>query len=121
MMLKLLRDQQALCFLEKGEVSECMQGDPSLFDTANIDIQGESGGECSFALCGPATKNFIYSLDGQYIQAERRPHGTKYYLETTAQAGSGSSNQIICENEDSKDWCKIIGFKQNTDGLYVQP
>ncbi len=122
MMLKSLRDQQALCFLERGMKNECMQGNPSLFDTANVEIQGEVAENCHFAAqCGPATKNFIYGLDGQYILAERRPTNTRYVLETTADSRVSDYNKIKCYNQDdSKDWCKAIGFKQDSNGNYIQ-
>lgn len=114
--LKALRDQQALCFLEKDrESSSCMQGsdDDNLFTNMNIEIKGTETPMCDIATtAGPATKNFEYWLDGQYIDAVRRPCET-YILETTAYQGNDgydSVNNIVCYNmSDEKDWCKMFG------------
>lgn len=114
--LKALRDQQALCFLEKGsESSSCMQGvdDDNLFTNMHIEIKGNETPMCDYGTtAGPATKNFEYWADGQYISAMRRPCN-KYTLETTAYQGSfedGEVNNIVCFNDtNEKDWCKMFG------------
>lgn len=122
-MLKTLREQQALCFLSHGEVPECMQGNEggdNLFSMADITLHGETNSDCVAPVCGPASKNFVYALDGQYIYANRR--GDKYYLETTALSGSDCFNKICCYNmDDSTNWCKIIGFTKPEGDLYLQP
>ena len=124
MMLKTLREQQAVCMLSHGEDGTCWQGNDAgdnLFTVADVELKGEVSSACEEPLCGPATKNFSYYLDGQYIGAERRPEYTKYYLETTALSGSRAFNRIICSNSDnSKDYCKMIGFKKDGN-TYVQP
>lgn len=113
--LKALRDQQALCLLEKGESDSCMQGpdDDNLFTNMNIEIKGTETPMCDYGTtAGPATKNFEYWLDGQYIYAIRRPCD-KYTLETTAYQSRYEGievNNIVCYNDtDEKDWCKMFG------------
>ncbi|WP_428056449.1 pilin [Candidatus Avelusimicrobium alvi] len=126
MMLKTLREQQAVCMLSHGDDGTCGQGNgagDNLFTVADVELKGEVSSACEEPLCGPATKNFSYYLDGQYIGAERRPEYTKYALETTAlfQNTEKAFNRIICFNSDnSKDYCKMIGFKKDGN-TYVQP
>ena len=125
--LKYLKDQQAVCFMERGQGEpECMQGygdDGCLFTTT-----GFSGGapdpDCYESYCGPTTKNFSYSLDGQFIIAERRPIDTKYQLLTTAWQAEDEDNRIRCYNKDEQtNWCVAIGFTKKQDGSssYLQP
>ena len=119
--LKNLRDQQALCFLEKGQdADECKQGEDNLFTYANI-LDGDPDPDCTDAACGPATKNFSYYLDGEFIGANRRPVDTKYRLETTAL--EGNDHRICCLSfDDTKNYCKIIGFTQQRDQwCWLQP
>ena len=106
--LKDLRDKQALCFLEKGAVDyHCSQD--GLFEYADF-LEGETDPDCEDTFCGPATKDFVYSGDGWDIYASRLPYGTKYYLEVTGYPGS--NNNITCTNEsDTKNYCKIIGLE----------
>lgn len=123
--LKSLREQQALCFLEKGEVSECMQGadeENNLFSFASVSISGEVNADCDYPRCGPSTENFDYALDGEYIVAERRPGGSKYYLQTSALPAVTVYNRISCTDYDDEDsWCKKIGFTKKEGGEYFQP
>ena len=123
--LKSLRDQQALCYLETGEQTgsgPCAQQAPgmNLFSTANV-IEGDPDPDCDDAVCGPATKDFSYYLDGQFIGANRRPVNTKYRLETTA--FEGNDHRICCLSyDDTKNYCKIIGFTQQRDQwCWLQP
>ena len=123
--LKNLRDQQTLCYLEKGNASyieECSQGDGednNLFTYANF--EGDSDSDCDDPTCGPATKDFSYYLDGEYIGVRRRPIDTKYKLETTGLTGS-YDNRIYCSNySDIKNYCKIIGFTKEENGYLFQP
>ena len=117
MTLKALRDQQAFCFLEHPDGDGCTQGDEgnNLFSSANIALQSTHSPMCDYGTtAGPATKNFEYWADGQYIMAIRRPCN-KYTLSTTAYQSNyedASVNNIVCGNESeaSKDWCKILGF-----------
>ena len=113
--LKALRDQQSLCFLEHTDAGECMQGpeNNNLFTNIAIEIQGTETPMCDYGtMAGPATKNFEYWADGQYIVAIRRPCN-KYELGTTGfPEETEYFNNIACFNEDDaeKDWCKIIGL-----------
>ena len=114
--LKALRDAQTACFLERsyGDPA-CTQGDNddnNLFDYVDLNI-GDQTQMCDYGTtAGPANKNFEYWLDGQYIMAIRRPCD-KYTLETTAYQSNyedQSVNNITCSNDDTKDWCKILGL-----------
>ena len=124
--LKSLQQQQALCYLEKGPsgyIEECSQGDGEgndLFTYANI-LEGDPDEDCEDPNCGPATKDFSYYLDGQFIGANRRPVYTKYRLETTAL--EGNDHRICCLSyDDTKNYCKIIGFTQQRDQwCWLQP
>ena len=74
--LKAMRDQQALCLLEHADTGECGQGyeDNNLFTNMSIEIQGTETPMCDYGTtAGPATKNFEYWADGEYIVAIRRP------------------------------------------------
>ena len=121
--LKSLRDQQELCFLEQGEVVSCMQGDENdnLFTNATITIPGGVEEGCQDEICGASTKDFTYSLSGDGIYANRKPYGTKYYLETTAVAGRNYSNRILCYNEGSENWCSKAGFTKKEGNYYIKP
>ena len=126
MNLKSLRDQQSVCLLADPGSSACMQGDDNanLFSVSGTVLQGDPSPDCDEPRCGPATKNFSYYLDGQYIGATRRPEGTKYVLETTAYDNGNERllNRIGCSNYDeSTNWCIAIGFTQKEGGLYFQP
>lgn len=110
-MLKALRDQQSLCLLEHTGESDCIQGpeDNNLFTNIAIEIQGTETPMCDYGTtAGPATKNFEYWADGEYIEAIRRPCN-KYTLEMNPYK---SINFIECYNNsnDGKDWCKMLGF-----------
>ncbi len=125
--LKSLKDQQALCFLEKGpDAGECMQGTigdgKNIFTYADM-LEGESDPDCDDAICGPATDNFSYGLDGEFIFARRRPIYTKYVLTTTMDESNDTwYNKIFCDNHsDTKNYCKIIGFTKEYNGSWVQP
>ena len=117
--LKALRDQQALCLLENGDSGDisCMQGDENnnLFTNIDIEIKGTETPMCDYGTtAGPATKNFEYWADGQYIEAIRRPCD-KYILETTSYQSNyedNSVNNIVCYNDsDEKDWCKNLAVR----------
>ena len=123
--LKSLRDQQAMCYLEKGEDSfECEQGDGenNLFTYANI-LSGDSDPDCDI-VCGPATKDFSYEIDSAYFYAERKPVYTKYTIETTASEMYPYQNMFVCFNASDENYCKMIGFteqRQDCVGCWFQP
>ena len=128
LILKSLRDQQALCYLEKGDPgygSECDQGDGNgnnLFTYSQVldSINGPADPECFDFLCGPTSKDFSYSIDGTDIYANRLPFDTKYGLVISASSYS-NSNKLSCYNNDSKNYCKIIGFtKEGENGFWYQ-
>ena len=122
-MLKTLREQQALCLLEAGGWADyCGGGEDNLFNSSSVELKGNPAEECDDPVCGPATKDFSYGLDGQYIIATRRPGG-KYSLETTAFDNGNEIvlNRVSCNNADeSTDYCKMIGFKKEWN-VYFQP
>ena len=123
--LKSLRDQQALCYLEKGEdASECQSSggeEENIFTYANI-LEINSDPECEDPLCGYATNDFTYAGDADAIYANRRPYGTKYYLTTSAYQGRPYANRITCSNEsDTRNYCKMIGFTKAEDDYWLQP
>lgn len=114
--LKTLRDQQALLLLN-GEDSDISWGqgeeNNNLFTNIDVEIKGTKTPMCDYGTtAGPATKNFEYWADGQYILAIRRPCN-KYTLETTAYQSNykdNSVNNIVCYNDtNEKDWCKMFG------------
>ena len=122
--LKILRDQQAFCFLEHGiEDGRCAQGggESNLFTTAEVNITGAPDPDCNYDTCGPSTNNFAFFLDGQYILASRKPFETKYELETTAYPGSVDTNKISCINDGSTNYCKDLGFMEVEEGLWLLP
>ncbi len=125
LILKSLRDQQAVCYLEKGEghcdcESGCGEGD-NLFTYANM-FEIYADPECEDPVCGYATKDFTYSIDGDVFYANRRTYGTKYYLSTSADKNSYAYNKFVCSNEsDTKNYCKIIGFTKEENGNWYQP
>ena len=121
--LKSLQQQQALCYLEKGEGNcECENScgeDDNIFTYANI-LEINSDPECEDPICGYATKDFTYGTDSSYFYANRRTYGTKYYLSATAR--QDEENRISCTNEsDSKNYCKIIGFTKQEGNHWFQP
>ena len=125
LILKSLRDQQALCYLEKGEGDcACETGcgeEDNLFTYANM-FEIYADPECEDAVCGYATKDFTYSLDGENIYANRRTYGTKYCLFTTADKSANDYDKFICDNEsDTKNYCKMIGFTKEENGNWYQP
>ena len=123
LILKSLRDQQAMCILEKGVDSSLCSGysdEENLFVYANI-FEIINDPECEDAVCGYATKDFTYSVDGSDLYANRRTYGTKYFLYTTAYNGN-HYNKFVCHNEsDTKNYCKIIGFTKEENGQWYQP
>ena len=124
-MLKALRDRQALCLLENGEDNLCFEGRDG-YNLFSVDsgLPSTTDPECGEPLCGPATENFTYYLDGQYIGVYRRPMYTKYELLTTALAQEGENmlNRLACYNyDDATNWCIAIGFTKLEDGYYYQP
>ena len=126
LVLKSLRDQQALCYLEKGEGNcDCETGcgeDDNLFTYANI-FEIYADPECEDSVCGYATKDFTYSEDGSELYANRRTYGTKYYLFTSANKNVDYAyNKFVCYNEsDTKNYCKMIGFTKEEEGRWYQP
>ena len=126
--LKTLHDQQAFCFLEHGmESGTCTQGDldgNNLFTAdVQINVHGDPESDCWNSVCGPTTNDFSYELDGEFIYAVRKPINTKYYLETTAHPESegDTKDRIGCVNQDeSKNWCNIIGFTKAEGSYYFQ-
>ena len=125
-MLTNLRHQQELCFLEMGQDTwSCgeLNEDDNLFTYANITIPGGEDEDCGDAVCGPSTRDFTYTVDGQFIQAYRKPIYTKYYLMTTALPDETSSDRIVCYNSEGTDenWCAKIGFTQEAGAGYVKP
>ncbi len=126
MNLKSLREQQAVCLLASPGSSSCMQGDANnnLFTSSSVSLTGEANPNCDEPVCGPATKDFSYYLDGQYIGADRKPVGTKYALETTAYDNGNENllNRIGCYNQDdTTNWCIAIGFTSKEGNTYFQP
>ena len=125
--LKILRDQQALCFLEHGiDDNRCEQGDGenNLFTMADVklNITGAPDPDCGSPFCGPTSNDFSYELDGNLIYANRRPLGTKYSLHTTGAPDADTGSKILCSNENSdKNWCGIIGFTKEFYWDYIQP
>ena len=123
--LKSLRDHQALCYTQKGEdADECNAWDSNenIFTYANI-LEINADPECDDTVCGYATNDFTYGGGAYDIYANRRTYGTKYYLETTAHPEYFSYNRITCTNESStKNYCKMIGFtKEGENGNWFQP
>lgn len=112
--LKTLRDQQALCRLAQEDETHCWQGENNnnLFTNINIEIKGTETPMCDYGTTvGPATKNFEYWADAEYILAIRRPCD-KYHFETTSYQGDGyiSGNTVVCYNDtNEKNWCKMFG------------
>ena len=123
--LKILRDQQALCFLEHGIDDPCIAGDGenNLFTMADVklNITGAPDPDCESVLCGPTSNDFSYELDGQNISAFRRPISAMYYFSTTALPGGDDTNRIICFNNTDKNWCNIVGFTKAEKNFYIQP
>ena len=124
-LLKSLRDQQSICLLEAGGWADsCGRGgEDNLFNFSSVELKGNPAEECDDPVCGSATKDFSYELDGQYIMADRRPSGSKYTLETTAYDNGNeiSLNRVSCHNHgDSINYCKMIGFKKEGN-VYFQP
>ena len=111
--LKSYRDQQAICYLEKGQGNcACEQGcveNDNIFTYANV-LESLPDPNCSDPACGPATKDFSFQSDSETITAYRRPVGTKYYLFTTARADVPNYNRFCCINDADENWCKAIGF-----------
>ena len=111
--LKSYRDQQALCYLEKGQGNcACGSGcgeDENIFTYANI-LEVNSD-DCDAGVC-PTTKDFKYDSDfPTEIYANRLPRGTKYFLFTSANKESDDYNKFFCMNEtNTKNYCKMIGF-----------
>ena len=115
--LKSLKEQEALCLLDKGGTDDeylCTTGedDENIFTYADI-ISGGTDPDCMDARCGPATKDFVYYTDGD-ICVERRPYGTKYYL-------CAYDEGFVCVNVLSKNYCKILGFTKQVGGRWYRP
>lgn len=126
--LKSLRDYQALCFTQYGHVEnadsiQCFGDDrnENIFTYANI-LEIKADPECEDSVCGYATNDFVYGAYFYTIYAVRR--GGKYLLETTAYPNdlSGGYNKIMCyDNPDTKNYCKMIGFTKAKRDYWLQP
>lgn len=122
--LKTLRDQQAACISKNPDGEGCMQGAPgnNLFTYAD-GINGTESPICDYGTtAGPATQNWEYWADGQYIVAIRRPCN-KYTLETTAYKSNWNDpevNRIGCSNDGDKDWCAILGCVVEGNRYFLQ-
>lgn len=119
--LRSLRDAQSRCFLANGKdcTAGCCQGDPdeNLFDVMDITLNFPATDNYGGACCGRQGKNFVYSLDGEYIYAERRVGDEElYYFETTA---LGNNNSIVCY--DGTMTCKEVGYTQASNNGWVKP
>ena len=112
--LKALKDAQAVCYLGQAEENFCGQGDPdgaNLFTSISIGLKGTETPMCDWGTtAGPAMKNFEYWADGEYIEAVRRPCD-RYWLEA-----SPYSEEPTCWNEGEENWCQKIGFTKNLGG-----
>ena len=116
--LRALAEQQASCLAKYPDSEKCMQGP----ENNNLFTYGDAMASAETPMCnygttaGPATKNFEYWADGQYIIAIRRPCN-KYSLETTTYQSNYNEpelNRIGSSNDGIKDWCAILGFvKEN--------
>ena len=128
--LKSLRDHQALCFTQYGyDIDEnsiqCFgyhDSDKNILAYANI-LEIKADPECEDNVCY-ATNDFVYNADFWSIYAVRR--GGKYLLETSADPDSyisGAYNRIICYNNpsDTKNYCKMIGFTKSERDYWLQP
>ncbi len=118
--LKALKDAQAVCYLEQAEENLCGQGDPdgaNLFTSISIGLKGTETPMCDWGTtAGPAMKNFEYWADGEYIEAVRRPCDM-YSLEV-----SPYSDEPTCANEGEENWCQRIGFTKQLDEYhYARP
>ena len=116
-LLKALRDQQRLCLLEHGldeDLNTCGQGNGTgndLFSLANIEIDGAPDEHCDDPLCGPSTKDFIFSTDSFQINAVRKPWGEKYRL--YSDSTDLVNKDIQCFNEDDNtNWCQVLGISE---------
>ncbi len=125
--LKSLRDHQALCFTQYGyeENADSIQcfgdrSDENIFTYANI-LEIKADPECEDTVCGYATNDFVYGAYFYTIYAVRR--GGKYLLETTAYPNNfEGNNKIICyDNPDTKNYCKMIGFTKSERDYWLQP
>ncbi len=115
LMLRTLRDAQARCFLANGEVGKCMQGEPGDNLFANMDISlGElvdDPYEMGCEKCALQSNYFVYTVDGEFIDAMRIENGEAIYaLETTAYPDTWCTNRIVCVWDDT--YCKDIGYTQ---------
>lgn len=111
--LKALKDAQAVCYLEQADISLCWQGDPGqdLFSHISIDLKGTQTPMCDWGTtAGPAMKNFEYWADGEYIEAVRRPCDM-YWLEASPYA-----DEPTCWNMGEENWCQKIGFTKDLGG-----
>ena len=129
LMLRALRDAQARCFLEHGNTCEtgCCQGEDgkNLFDVMDIEINLPEAEDYSGTCCGRKGKNFIYSLDGQYIYALRIiGEEWLYNLETTAflrEEGDSAYHKTICYTYEDINACKDIGYNLSSGGHWEKP
>ena len=122
LILKSLRDHQALCFTQKGEdAPECQDGsiDENIFAYANI-LEIKADPECFDSVCGYATNDFTYGVNFYIISANRR--GEKYLLQTSAYPYYKENNKIRCyDNPSTKNYCKMIGFTKSKSNYWLQP
>lgn len=117
--LKALGDAKARCMLATGEsinAGKCGQGDENdnnLFTSMDIELpypQTEYEG-----LPAVKSKNFVYYLDGEYLEAERlRGETILYCLEY-----SPYTQKISCTDYEIE--CKTLGYTQGTAPKYTKP
>ena len=116
-MLRSLRDAQERCFLANGyNGDECIQD--KLFDSMDISLNLPETDRYVGGCCGRQGKYFVYSLDGEWIYAERwNGDDLLYDLEVTAHPDW--DNTIFCQ--DGTMSCKDIGYSQNGGFGWVKP
>ncbi len=108
-LLKSIKDQQTVCFLEHGQGNDHCTSAEELFASSALEINGEQDPGCieDYGLmnCGPSTKDFVYVVSAGQVFADRKPWWTKYYLTYY------NSQNISCTNlDENKNWCQMIGM-----------
>ena len=126
LVLKSLREAQALCILNQGgfDADLCGTGDPdgdNLFETMEINFNfqraTDSGELIGAGLCLKG-RDFYYCLEGNgYIAAYRiKGEECPYNLTTTAVPNQEGYNYIYCGGDD----CKKIGYTQKNGDVWVK-
>ena len=114
-MLRTLRDAQARCILEKGNIQGCQQGNEDedhLFVSIDIDM-GTLIDDDEYACesCAMKGKYFVYVMDGPDITAKRMQNGENLYRLWTSADESGELNRIVCGSGTS--YCKALGYTED--------